>query len=77
MPSNRIAQHNKDLDDDADWPDDKDDWPVLKRRAFDPVTNHTGHDWLDLINDANSYLSLHLMFTYIFTLLALYFIYKN
>ena len=76
-PSNRIAQHNKDLDDDADWPDDKDDWPVLKRRAFDPVTNHTGHDWLDLINDANSYLSLHLMFTYIFTLLALYFIYKN
>jgi hypothetical protein len=34
-------------------------------------------DWLDLINDANSYLSVHLMFTYLFTILALYFIYRN
>ncbi|KAF8154629.1 hypothetical protein B0H34DRAFT_752640 [Crassisporium funariophilum] len=36
-----------------------------------------GPDWLDLISDANSYLSVHLIFTYLFTLLALYFIYKN
>lgn len=34
-------------------------------------------DWLDLISEANSYLSLYLVFTYLFTLLALYFIYKN
>ncbi|KIK03282.1 hypothetical protein K443DRAFT_676952 [Laccaria amethystina LaAM-08-1] len=75
MPLN--WKNNKDLDDDDDWPGDEDDWPILRKRAFDPVTNHTGRDWLDLISDANSYLSLHLMFTYIFTLLALYFIYKN
>lgn len=36
-----------------------------------------GRDWLDLLNDANSYLSLHLIFTYLFTILALRFIYKN
>ncbi len=35
------------------------------------------HDWLDLISDANSYLSLHLLFTYLFTGLTLYFIYRN
>lgn len=34
-------------------------------------------DWLDLISEANSYLSLYLIFTYLYTLLALYFIYKN
>ena len=32
---------------------------------------------MDLISDANSYLSLHLLFTYLFTGLALYFIYRN
>jgi calcium permeable stress-gated cation channel len=36
-----------------------------------------GRDWLDLISDANSYLSVHFMFTYLFTFLALYFIYEN
>ena len=36
-----------------------------------------GRDWLDLISDANSYLSVHLIFTYLFTFLALYFIYEN
>ena len=40
-----------------------------------PNTNSTlpgsGRDWLDLLNDANSYLSLHLLFTYTFTLLTL------
>ncbi|KAK7686413.1 hypothetical protein QCA50_010637 [Cerrena zonata] len=34
-------------------------------------------DWLDLISDANSYLSLHLLFTYLFTILSLYFIHRN
>ncbi|KAF5354076.1 hypothetical protein D9756_007257 [Leucocoprinus leucothites] len=36
-----------------------------------------GKDWLGLISDADSYLSVHLAFTYLFTLLALHFIYKN
>ena len=36
-----------------------------------------GRDWLDLLNDANSYLSLHLLFTYLFTFLALRSIHKN
>ncbi|KAF8955390.1 hypothetical protein BDZ97DRAFT_1674228 [Flammula alnicola] len=75
MPINWM--HNKDLDDDDDWPGDE-DWPTIRARATDPPTNHTiPPDWLDLISDANTYLSVHLMFTYLFTLLALYFIYKN
>ncbi|THH04916.1 hypothetical protein EW145_g5182 [Phellinidium pouzarii] len=36
-----------------------------------------GRDWMDLLNDANSYLSLHLLFTYLFTFLTLHFVYKN
>lgn len=52
-------------DDDNDWPD------------FAPNTPSEGRDWLDLLNDANSYLSLHLAFTYLFTLLALRSIHKN
>lgn len=73
------SQRNKDLGEDDDgWPDDEDDWPSSFVSAS--PGNHTipiSRDWLDLISDANSYLSLHLMFTYLFTLLALYFIYKN
>jgi calcium permeable stress-gated cation channel len=34
-------------------------------------------DWLDLINDASSYLTIQLLFTYLFALLALRFIYLN
>jgi calcium permeable stress-gated cation channel len=30
-----------------------------------------------MISDANSYLSVHLVFTYLFTILSLYFIYRN
>ena len=75
-------QHNKDIyDDDDDWPGDEDseDWIFSRLTSFaDPPGNHTAPpDWLDLISDANSYLSVHLMFTYLFTILALYFIYKN
>lgn len=40
-------------------------------------TTFPGRDWFDLISDTDSYLSLHLIFTYLFTLLALYFLYKN
>ena len=62
-------------DEDDDDDDDDGDWNSLA----DPGTQlpPRGRDWLDLISDANSYLSLHLAFTYLFTALALYFIYKN
>ena len=70
-------------DDEWEWP-----WPrppgdkdaTLTPPGFDkPKTNPTlpGYDWLDLISEANSYLSVHLVFTYLFTFLALYFIYQN
>ncbi|KAJ7471304.1 hypothetical protein B0H11DRAFT_2041193 [Mycena galericulata] len=85
MPIN--WKNNKDTGDKEDWPDDSDDWPdLLSSRpitarlfATNGTTNSTlpGSDWLDLISEANSYLSLYLVFTYLFTLLALYFIYKN
>ncbi|KAF9009177.1 DUF221-domain-containing protein [Hymenopellis radicata] len=88
MPLN--WKHNKDLGDADDWPDegdgeDEDDWPHLLGTSFASIFNSTtpptlpnpGSDWLDLITDANTYLSMHLIFTYLFTLLALYLIYKN
>ncbi|KAI5886540.1 DUF221-domain-containing protein [Schizophyllum commune H4-8] len=85
MPIN--FQNNKDLLDDGDDGDPNDDWPyLLPKRAILPSTtvppNSTngtvpGRDWLDLISDANSYLSAHLVFTYLFTALALFFIRRN
>jgi len=45
--------------------------------ALAPPSNSTGRDWLDLVSDANSYLSVHLLFTYLFTILALYLIHLN
>jgi hypothetical protein len=84
-----IPQHNKEVGDDSDWPGSGDsDWPDFLGsrpsmfRANPSATNNTNStvpdpDWLDLISEANSYLSLYLIFTYLFTLLALYFIYKN
>ncbi|TFK68047.1 DUF221-domain-containing protein [Pluteus cervinus] len=73
MPLNWM--HNKDLEEDPDWPDDGGDWPT----GFTHFDNSTlpGYDWLELITNANSYLSMQLVFTYLFTILALYFIYKN
>ncbi|KAG6837025.1 hypothetical protein H0H93_016232 [Arthromyces matolae] len=75
------AVHNKELDPDDDgWPVENMTWPRLDR-TFDPSIpgNRTSplNDWLDLINDANSYLSIHLIFTYLFTVLTLYFVYQN
>jgi hypothetical protein len=40
-------------------------------------TNFPGKDWLDLISEPNTYLGAHLFFTYLFTILALYFLYQN
>ncbi|KAI9000885.1 DUF221-domain-containing protein [Trametes punicea] len=37
----------------------------------------SGENWFDLISDASSYLSVHLLFTYVFTILSLRAIYKN
>lgn len=60
--------------------DDDTDWASFTSFLTDaPKTspNNPGRDWMDLLNDANSYLSLHLFFTYLFTLIALRFIYRN
>ncbi|KAG1727490.1 late exocytosis, associated with Golgi transport-domain-containing protein [Suillus paluster] len=56
-------------EDDNDWPE----W--IATGGDDPVT--PGRDWLDLISDANSYLTIHFLFTYLFTFLALRFLYRN
>lgn len=89
MPIN--WKQNKDLGDAEDWPDESgdwpddgynNDWPSLLRTSFVTTLNGTlptqpGSDWLDLLTDASTYLSIHLVFTYLFTLLALYLTYKN
>ncbi|KAF9044481.1 hypothetical protein BJ165DRAFT_1481442 [Panaeolus papilionaceus] len=78
MPLN--WKHNKE-DDDDDWPGNNITsifHTYMPRNAFDPPTNRTAPpDWIDLLTDANSYLTIQLMFTYLFTILALYFTYKN
>ena len=55
--------------------DDESDWPQWSNFSDDAPS--PGRDWLDLISDANSYLTVHFLFTYLFTILALYFLYKN
>ncbi|KAG9311311.1 hypothetical protein JVU11DRAFT_8399 [Chiua virens] len=54
--------------------DDDSDWPQLSSSGVD---NPPSRDWLDLISDANSYLTVHFLFTFLFTGLALRFLYKN
>ncbi|KAF5366245.1 hypothetical protein D9758_005743 [Tetrapyrgos nigripes] len=78
-----IWQHNKKLGREHPWDgEDDEEWPAyVSSRILTVVPSNStlpGDDgWLGLITDANSYLVVHLIFTYIFTLLALYFIYKN
>ncbi|KAF7792184.1 hypothetical protein EIP86_003215 [Pleurotus ostreatoroseus] len=69
MPIN--LKHNIDI---GDGRDDGDD-PSFRPSHPPPETPE--RDWFDLISDANSYLSLHLLMTYIFTCLTLYFIFRN
>ncbi|KZT25608.1 DUF221-domain-containing protein [Neolentinus lepideus HHB14362 ss-1] len=61
--------------------DEDNDWPSAPFASAPNSTLPTKpgqpKDWLDLISDANSYLTIHLLFTYLFTGLALYFIHKN
>jgi hypothetical protein len=85
LPNYDILQHNKKLEDG----DDDDDWPqnltsfiftnptILSSTSPGNRTELPGKDWLDLVSDANTYLGTHLLFTYLFTLLALYFLYQN
>ncbi|THH27471.1 hypothetical protein EUX98_g6719 [Antrodiella citrinella] len=73
MPLN--LKNNIDIGDGRnDNPQDDSDWPAF---AVPDVPPSSGRDWLDMINDATSYLSVHLLFTYLFTILSLYFIYRN
>ncbi|KAK0482482.1 hypothetical protein IW261DRAFT_1033633 [Armillaria novae-zelandiae] len=89
MPIN--WKQNKDLGDSEDWPDESEDWPDIGRNndwtsllstSFATTFNGTlpmppGSDWLDLLTDASTYLSIHLVFTYLFTFLALHLTYRN
>lgn len=77
-------KHNRELGDDEDWDGDdgnSSEWLSLITPSFVPVsvndTLGTGSDWMDLFTEANAYLSLHVIFTYIFTFLTLYFTYQN
>ncbi|KAH8093801.1 hypothetical protein BXZ70DRAFT_949239 [Cristinia sonorae] len=73
MPLN--LKNNIDIGDGRnDNPQDDGDWPTFLAPEEPPTP---GRDWLDMINDATSYLSVHLLFTYTFTILSLYFIYRN
>ncbi|KAI6121185.1 hypothetical protein F5141DRAFT_1088440 [Pisolithus sp. B1] len=56
--------------------EDDNDWPQWVTPTYDDPSP-PGRDWLDLISDANSYLTVHFLFTYLFTILALYFLYRN
>ncbi|KAF7977536.1 hypothetical protein HWV62_3310 [Athelia sp. TMB] len=60
--------------------DDNGDWPQMPNLTYAGPMDKTvpgSHEWLDIINDANSYLTVHLLFTYLFTILALRFTYNN
>lgn len=61
----------------SDGEDNDPDWLRILAELPKAPSQGNGRDWMDLLNDANSYLSLHLAFTYLFTFLALRFIYKN
>lgn len=58
----------------GDEDDDDPDWPTLQPQG---KSSYKQPDWFDLVSDANSYLSLHLVFTYLFTLLSLRLIFLN
>lgn len=57
----------------GDEDDDDPDWHTVQTQDY----LRKEPDWFDLVSDANSYLSLHLVFTYLFTLLSLRFIFLN
>lgn len=73
MPMN--LKHNIDIGDGRDDGKEETLMSVSVANGTSPVT--PGQDWLDLISDANSYLTVHLLFTYLFTIITLYFIHRN
>ncbi|KIY73172.1 DUF221-domain-containing protein [Cylindrobasidium torrendii FP15055 ss-10] len=70
-------------DEPVEDPDNQDDWPQVVATNFIKTFNTTNpprqpqYDWLDLLTEANTYLSIHLAFTYAFTVLTWYLLYKN
>lgn len=62
-------------DEDNDWNKTFTDETTSPTPPTNPIP--PPRDWLDLISDANSYLSVHLLLTYVFTILTLYFIHRN
>ncbi|KDQ10670.1 hypothetical protein BOTBODRAFT_35986 [Botryobasidium botryosum FD-172 SS1] len=81
MPIN-YYNNGKMVDDD----NDDDDWPdssafnatySFHTDAPPPKSGSKFGDWIDLINDANSILFLHLVFAYAFTIITLRFLYTN
>lgn len=75
MPIN--LKHNIDIGDGSDDGKEDDFVPLLATSIANGTVPTPGQDWLDLISDANSYLSVHLLCTYLFTILTLYFIHRN
>lgn len=69
--------HSYNTQNNIDIGDGREDGGSNDVRLMDPPVQTPGRDWLDLISDANSYLSAHLLFTYLFTGLTLYFIQRN
>ena len=71
-------------DDDGGEDDGGKDWTLslagnTTRGGSDPKkpTDPDYRDWLDLISEANSYLTIHFLFTYAFTLITLRFLHQN
>ncbi|KAI0689783.1 hypothetical protein BC835DRAFT_1367443 [Cytidiella melzeri] len=74
-----VALMPMNLKNNIDIGDGREDDPTEDFGVATPTPGETppGKDWLDLISDANTYLSVHLLFTYLFTGLTLYFIHRN
>ncbi|KAG8924084.1 hypothetical protein FRC02_010664 [Tulasnella sp. 418] len=79
MPVNYYV--NGRIDDGGGDDDEDNDWPsgllAGNGTGKPPGTTPPDRDWLDLISEANSYLTIHFIFTVLFTLLALRFLHQN
>ncbi|EIW76004.1 DUF221-domain-containing protein [Coniophora puteana RWD-64-598 SS2] len=65
-------------DEDSDWPSRNFTLGIFNETDTQPPSQGVpGRDWLDLVSDANSYLTVHFLFTVLFTILALVFLYRN
>lgn len=73
----RRSQNNLGIGDGDDDDDDPDWLGSLNHTDHRNPPPSSGRDWLDLLTDPTSIVSLQLLFTYLFTILALFFIHKN